>query len=42
MSCKKSNSKRASGIYDTQQEAIEQARKIAQNQGSEVSIYGKR
>lgn len=38
---KKSNSERASGIYDTQQEAFEQARKIAQNQKCEVSIHGK-
>jgi len=38
---KKSNSERASGIYDTQQEAFKQARQIAKNQKSEVSIHGK-
>lgn len=41
MGCKKSNSERASGIYDTQQEAFKQARQIAKNQKSEVSIHGK-
>mgnify|MGYP002085508198 CR=1 FL=1 len=41
MGCKKSNSERASGIYDTQQEAFEQTREIAKNQKGKVFIHGK-
>jgi len=40
-SVRKAGSARASGVYDTQQEAVEQARKIAQNQQTELYIHGR-
>jgi len=32
---------RATAIHDTQQQAIDQARNIAQNQGSELLVHGR-
>ncbi len=40
-SVRKAGSVRASGIYDTQTEAVEQARKIARNQQTELYIHGR-
>lgn len=37
---RKAGSSRASGIYDTQSEAIDNARRIAQNQRTELYIHG--
>lgn len=38
---KKSGSERASKHYDTKQEAVDGAREISQNQGTELYIHGK-
>ena len=40
-SVRKAGAARASGTYETQQEAIEKARTIARNQGSELYIHGR-
>lgn len=40
-SVRKAGSSRASGTYSTQGEAIERARDIARNQGSELYIHGR-
>ena len=40
-SVRKAGSARASGVYDTQKEAVEQARRIAQNQQTELYIHGR-
>lgn len=40
-SVRKAGAARASGTFDTQREAIDSARKIAQNQGAELYIHGK-
>lgn len=34
-------SQRASGVFDTQREAIGRAREISRNQGSELLIHGR-
>ena len=39
-SVRKAGSERASGVFDTQREAISAARGIAKNQGSELYIHG--
>lgn len=38
---RKSGSARASGVYDTQSQAIEHARRIAQNQETALYIHGR-
>ncbi len=38
---RKSGSARASGVYDTQEEAIEQGEKIAENQKAILYIHGR-
>ncbi len=38
---KAEHSKRASGIYDTQKEAYDQAREIAKNNDGEVLLHGR-
>lgn len=38
---RRSGSERASGIYPTQQEAVQRASEIARNQGTEVYIHGR-
>ena len=38
---RRSGSERASGIFLTQDEAIERARQIAKNQGTELYIHGR-
>lgn len=38
---RKAGSNRASGTYGTQKEAIQEARKLAQNQRTELYIHGK-
>ena len=40
-SVKKSGATRASGTYNTQQEAIDSARKISKNQGSRVVVHSR-
>ncbi|MDZ4096839.1 MAG: DUF2188 domain-containing protein [Paracoccaceae bacterium] len=40
-SVRKAGSERASGIYETQKEAIDAARQIARNQGTELYIHGR-
>lgn len=40
-SVRRAGSSRASGVYDTQQEAIQNARKIAQTQQTELYIHGR-
>ncbi|WP_409425918.1 DUF2188 domain-containing protein [Pseudoalteromonas sp. RW-H-Ap-1] len=41
MGCKKSGSERASKHFDTQAEAIQWAKGVAQNQKSELYVHGK-
>ena len=38
---KSAGSKRATSVHDTQQKAIDQARDVARNQGSELFIHGR-
>jgi hypothetical protein len=38
---RKAGAARASGTFETQKEAIEAGRKIAQNQGTELYIHGR-
>jgi uncharacterized protein YdaT len=38
---RRTGSVRASGVYETQQEAIERARTLAQNQSTELYIHGR-
>lgn len=40
-SVKKSGAGKASGTYNTQQEAIDSARQISKNQGSRVIVHGR-
>lgn len=40
-SVKKGGATRASGTYNTQQEAIDSARQISQKQGSRVVVHGR-
>jgi uncharacterized protein YdaT len=40
-SVRKAGSSRASGTFSTQSEAIDRARSIARNQGSELYIHGR-
>jgi uncharacterized protein YdaT len=40
-SVRKAGASRASGTFDTQNEAIREARKIAKNQATELYIHGK-
>ena len=37
----RSGASRASGTYDTQQEAVDKARELAKNQQTELYIHGK-
>lgn len=38
---RKAGAERTTRVYDTQDEAIREARKIAQNQGTELYIHGR-
>lgn len=38
---RKAGSERASGVYQTQDEAINRAREIAKNQGTELYVHGR-
>ncbi|MDW4550514.1 DUF2188 domain-containing protein [Defluviimonas sp. D31] len=40
-SVRRAGAERASGTYSTQREAIEKAREIAKNQGTELYIHGR-
>lgn len=40
-SVRRAGASRASGTYTTQQEAIEKARTIARNQGTELYVHGR-
>ena len=40
-SVRRAGSSRASGVYGTQEEALEKAKTIAQNQQTEVYIHGR-
>lgn len=40
-SVRKSGSSRASGVFSTQDEAIREARVLAQRQGTELYVHGK-
>jgi uncharacterized protein YdaT len=40
-SVRKAGASRASAIFETQREAIDEAKKIAKNQGTELYIHGK-
>jgi hypothetical protein len=40
-SVRRAGASKASGIFDTQREAIERARDVARNQGTEVFIHGR-
>lgn len=40
-SIRKAGSERASGTFDTQKEAVENAKKIAKNQKTELYIHGR-
>ncbi|MCB9959313.1 MAG: DUF2188 domain-containing protein [Rhodospirillaceae bacterium] len=40
-SVRKAGASRASGVYETQEEAIEHGREIARNQRTELYIHGK-
>ena len=40
-SVRRTGSSRASGIYDTQREAVEKARQMARNQHTELYIHGR-
>jgi hypothetical protein len=40
-SVRKAGAARATGTFSTQSEAIQEARKIAKNQGSELYIHGR-
>lgn len=40
-SVRRAGAERATGVYATQGEAIERAREIAKNQGSELYIHGR-
>jgi uncharacterized protein YdaT len=40
-SVRKAGSNRVTSTYDTQREAISEARKIARNQGTEIYIHGR-
>ena len=40
-SVRRAGASKASGTFDTQREAIERARDVARNQGTEVFIHGR-
>lgn len=40
-SVRRQGASRASGVFDTQQEAVDRAREIAQREGSELYIHGR-
>ena len=40
-SVRRAGAARASGTFDTQHEAVERAREIARNQGTELYIHGR-
>lgn len=38
---RKAGSERASGVFDTQKEAISRGKELAKNQGTELYVHGK-
>lgn len=38
---KRNNAERASGHYETKQQAVDAGRKVSQNQGTEFIVHGK-
>lgn len=40
-SVRKAGASRASGVFDTQKEAVKEARKLARNQKTELYIHGR-
>lgn len=40
-SVRRAGASRASGVYDTQAEAVEKGRDLARNQGTELYVHGK-
>lgn len=40
-SVRKAGAERASGVFQTQKEAVDRAREIAKNQGTELYVHGR-